>query len=232
MCLGRRRGGGGGQNAGIGSFRQRLLQRRAHYGKLFRRHQRCIPSNSSRSSLRMWEASFSTRACKPATCNLRAAAREKKSRSKTCPVSKFLNQRLQFGKARRHRKQLFFFGGKMEGDLLFEHLLDFGLPCLQIDPSGLNGAIQAHTQRQAMLVLVGERNQVLVAKHVYPIFCAERPERNHSRAPAGDARHLERAREFDERNREVDSGAGGHRLGCFLDRRRRVSQSVRTLSHS
>src|SRR6185295_550750 len=78
------------------------------------------------------------------------------------------DQRLEFGKARGHRKQLFFFGGKMKGDLLLEDLLNFRLPCFQIDPAGLNGAIQAHAQRQAMLVLVGERNQVLVTKHVYP----------------------------------------------------------------
>ena len=135
-----------------------------------------MPSNSSRSSLRMWEASFSTSACNPATCNLRAAAREKKSRSKTCPVSKFLDQRLQFGKARGHRKQLFFFGGKMKGDLLLEHLLDLRLPCFQIDLAGLNGAIQAHAQRQAMLVLVGEEESGFCHEACLSIFGAARPD--------------------------------------------------------
>ena len=103
----------------------------------------------------MWDASFSTSACKPATCDVRAAAREKKSRSKNMSGQEFLDQGLQFGKPGRHRKQLFFFRGKMKCDFLFEDLLNFRLPCLQIDLARLDGAIQAHAQRQAMLVLMG-----------------------------------------------------------------------------
>src|ERR1700690_2072354 len=80
---------------------------------------------------------------------------------------KFLNQRLQLGKARGHRKQLFFFSAEMKSDFLFKDLLNFRLPRLQIDLSRLDGTVQTHAQRQAMLVLVGERNQVLVSKHVY-----------------------------------------------------------------
>jgi hypothetical protein len=55
----------------------------------------------------------------------------------------------------------------MEGDFLFEHLLYLRLPRFHIDFSGLNGSVQAHTQRQAVLVLVRKRNQVFVAKHLY-----------------------------------------------------------------
>ena len=133
---------------------------------------RCIPSNSSRSSLRMWDASFSTRACKSGDVQFAGGGAGKKIAQQNVPGDQFLDQGLEFGKARSHRKQLFFFGGKMKGDLLFEDLLNFRLPCFQIDPAGLNGAIQAHAQRQAMLVLVGERNQVLVTKHVY-LFSAQ-----------------------------------------------------------
>jgi hypothetical protein len=43
----------------------------------------------------------------------------------------------------------------VKGYFLFEHLLDFGLPRFQIHFAGLDRAIQAHTQRQAMLVLMG-----------------------------------------------------------------------------
>jgi hypothetical protein len=42
----------------------------------------------------------------------------------------------------------------MEPNFLFEHLLDFRLPRLQIDVTRLNGAIKTHAQRQAVLVLV------------------------------------------------------------------------------
>jgi hypothetical protein len=54
----------------------------------------------------------------------------------------------------------------MKCDLLFEDLLNLRLPCYQIDSTRLERAVQAHTQRQAVLVLVGKRNQVLVSKHV------------------------------------------------------------------
>ena len=61
---------------------------------------------------------------------------------------------MEFGIARRYRKQFFLFSGKVEGDFLFEHLLDFRLPRFQVHVSGLNSAVQAHAQRQTMLVLV------------------------------------------------------------------------------
>ena len=42
----------------------------------------------------MWEASFSTSACKPARCSERAAAREKKLRNRACPVQLKVGERL------------------------------------------------------------------------------------------------------------------------------------------
>ena len=102
----------------------------------------------------------------------------------------------------------------------------------QIDPAGLNGAIQAHAQRQAMLVLVGERNQVLVTKHVYP-FSARRGRSATIAAPRlvtpvtlkepvslmrGTGRWIQAL--------AVTAWAASLTAG------RRVSQSVRTLSHS
>ena len=114
----------------------------------------------------MWDASFSTSTCRPATCRVRAAARGKEIAQQNVSDDQFLDQGPQLGKARRHRKQLFFLGGKMKCNFLFEDLLDLRLPCFQIDIARLDGAIQAHAQRQAVLVLVGKRNQVLVSKHV------------------------------------------------------------------
>ena len=93
----------------------------------------------------MWDASFSTSACKPAVCRERAAARVKKVTQHGVAGNQFLDERLQFGKASRYRKQFFLFSGKVEGDFLFEHLLNFGLPGFQIHIPGLECAVQAHT---------------------------------------------------------------------------------------
>jgi hypothetical protein len=54
----------------------------------------------------------------------------------------------------------------MKGDLLLEHLLNFRLPGFKVNLSHLQCPIQAHAQRQAMLVVVGQGDKVLVAKHV------------------------------------------------------------------
>ena len=91
----------------------------------------------------------------------------------------------------------------MEGDLLLKHLLDFGLPCLEIDPAGLNGAIQAHTQRQAMLV----PRQVTPVTLIKPVSLM-----------MGTGRRIQ--------------ALAVTAWDASLTAGRRVSQSVRTLSHS
>jgi hypothetical protein len=162
---------------------------------------------------------------------LRAAAREK-NRAAKCASEQLLDQGLQFGKARGYRKQLLLFGGKMKGDLLFEDLLNFRLPCLEVDSAGLNGAIQAHAQRQAMLVLVGERNQVLVTKHVY-LFSAW-PGRSATKAaprlvtPVTLKEPVSLMRGTGRWIQALAVTAWAASLAAS----RRVSQSVRTLSHS
>ena len=125
-----------------------------------------MPSNSSRSSLRMWDASFSTRHLQTGHMQGAGGGAGKEITQQNMSSDEFLDQRLQFWKSRRCRKQFFFFGGKVKRDLLFEDLLNLRLPCFQIDPARLNRPIQTYTQRQTMLVLVGKRNQVLVSKHV------------------------------------------------------------------
>ena len=180
----------------------------------------------------MWEASFSTRACNSGGMQFASGGARKKIAQQNVAGEQAPDQGLQFGKARGHRKQLFFFGGKMKADLLLKHLLDFGLPCLEIDPAGLNGAIQAHAQRQAMLVLVGERNQVLVTKHVY-LFSA-RPGRSATKAaprlvtPVTLIKPVSLMRGTGRWIQALAVTA----WAASLTAGRRVSQSVRTLSHS
>ena len=79
---------------------------------------------------------------------------------------KFLYQGLQFGMLRGYGKYFFFLGGKVESDFLFKDLLNLCLPRLDIDLSGLDGTVQAYTKRQAMLVLVRQRNKIFVAEHL------------------------------------------------------------------
>ena len=155
----------------------------------------------------------------------------------------FLDQGLQLGKLRCCRKQLFLLGGKMKGDFLLEYLLNLGLPCLQVDLSSLDRPVQADAQRQAVLVLVGERDKVLIAKHVYLLSAHGSQMRNQSPivpADVGASVLAHMCRPMHERGRSrshlaVWSDRGRHGLGLFFcpfTAGRSVSQSVRTLSHS
>ena len=155
------------QNARIRSIRQRLLQGRAQGGKLFRSHQPLHAFKQLAFFLADVGCQLFYQRLQPGHVQFASGGARKEITQQNVAGEKFLDQRLQLGKASSRRKQLFFFGGKMKGDFLFEYLLDLSLPCFQIDLAGLDGAIQAHTQRQAMLVLVGKRDQVLVSKHVY-----------------------------------------------------------------
>jgi hypothetical protein len=152
---------------------------------------------------------------------------------------KFLYQGLQFGMSRGYGKYFFFFGGKVERDFLFKDLLNLCLPRLHIDLSGLNGTVQAYTQRQAMLVLVGQRNEVFVAKHGYLfssfILCLFSSGSGQSATGAAPAQvtlvtipsqllMLETQESI--QTLAVTACAASFTAGL------RVSQSVRTLSHS
>jgi len=78
---------------------------------------------------------------------------------------KFVYQGLHLRKARCCRKQFLLFGREVDADLLFKLLLDLRLPGFQINLSRLNRTIEAHAQRQRVLVLAGKRDQVRVTQH-------------------------------------------------------------------
>lgn len=75
------------------------------------------------------------------------------------------DQGLQFGKTLGCWKDFFFLGFEMNADLLLKLLLDLGLPGLRVYFARLQSAVQPHAQRQSMLVLMGEGNEILVAQH-------------------------------------------------------------------
>ncbi len=62
----------------------------------------------------------------------------------------------------------------MNGNFLFDDLLNLSLPRLRVNFSGSRGSIDAHTQGQRVLVLAGKWNQVLVAEHGTTILRAGR----------------------------------------------------------
>jgi len=80
-------------------------------------------------------------------------------------AEKLVNQRLQFSKSRRSRKKFLLFCRKVNSNFAFEQLLDFSLPRLQINLSALHSPIKPHAQRQRMLMLARERDQVFIAQH-------------------------------------------------------------------
>jgi hypothetical protein len=63
------------------------------------------------------------------------------------------------------REQIGLFRREVVLDLLFEVLLDFLLPSLNFHGRVHRSAIDAHAKRQRMLMLSGQRDQILIAKH-------------------------------------------------------------------
>src|SRR5271155_1800454 len=53
----------------------------------------------------------------------------------------------------------------MKCDLLLELLLDFRLPSFEIDLARLQRAIEAHTQGQRTLVLMGKGDEIFIPEH-------------------------------------------------------------------
>src|SRR5207244_7391954 len=103
-------------------------------------------------------------------------------------------------------------------NLLLKKLLDLRLPSFGIDLARLDRPIQTHTQRQRVLVLARQRNQVLIAKHgkrVRKSTDADRCSSDHRSADHWTAQ---------------SSAAGASSFSKSAARS--VSQSVRTRSHS
>jgi hypothetical protein len=117
---------------------------------------------------------------------------------------KLVNQRLQFGKPCRSRKQFLLFRRKVNSNFTFEQLLDFSLPRIQINLSALHSPIEPHAQRQRMLMLARKRDEVFIAQHVaiitdegfrrastvkdaraYIVLSRRSPPASHSRPSAG-----------------------------------------------
>lgn len=53
----------------------------------------------------------------------------------------------------------------MNGNFLFEQLLDFALPRFEDDFSRLDRTVDPHAKRESMLVLTGEGDEILIAEH-------------------------------------------------------------------
>ena len=111
----------------------------------------------------------------------------------------------------------------MNRDFLLINIFNLSLPRLQFYASGLYGAINADAQGQGVLVLVRQRDQVLVAKHGKSLNDKGREASNfrHLRVPRGLFLGVVVGYSTLLAAREKPASAG-----------RSVSQSVRMRSHS
>jgi len=120
---------------------------------------------------------------------------------------------------RRGGKEFALLRVEVRPNLLLKNLLDLRLPSFGIDLARLDRAIQTHTQRQRVLMLARERNQVLITEHGKWI-----------RKSTG-ARSLARQIIGAPDHWSAKSSAAG--VSSFSkSAARSVSQSVRTRSHS
>jgi hypothetical protein len=78
---------------------------------------------------------------------------------------KFLDQGLHLRKLGCARKDFLLLGRKMNRCLLFELPRNLRLPRLEINLGDLASTRQPDTQSQAVLVLSGKGNEILVAQH-------------------------------------------------------------------
>jgi len=82
----------------------------------------------------------------------------------------FAYQVLQLRELLCRRKQFLLFRREMDFNLALELLLDFRLPGLQVNFSRLQRTIEAHAQRQRVLVLPRKRDEAGVTQHVAMIY--------------------------------------------------------------
>src|SRR5579872_3394680 len=74
-------------------------------------------------------------------------------------------QGLEFGEGRGFGEERFFFRGKVPADFQVEHGADLRLQSIEVGGARRQRAVNLHAQRERVLVLVGERDQVAVAQH-------------------------------------------------------------------
>ncbi len=82
----------------------------------------------------------------------------------------FFDQAMQLGIPPSQRKNVRFLGSKVILDLLLHMLLDLRLPRLQLLCSRQGGTMDAHAQRQSVLMLPRERHKIWVAEHMLAIL--------------------------------------------------------------
>ena len=93
---------------------------------------------------------------------------------------KFFYERLQVSEVRGCRKQNLLFRRKMNCNLTLKLLLDLSLPRFKIDFACANSTIKPDAERQGMLVLARNRDQVFIAQHTRN---HKRDVANYTRAP-------------------------------------------------
>ena len=144
---------------------------------------------------------------------------------------KFCDQRLQLEESGSLGKQFLLLCREVDYNFALKLLLDFHLPRLYVDSSRLHCTIKANAQRQRVLVLPRKRDQVRVTQHAAIIHDAD------CWLPLGlmEYRLLMGRAVVDARvyigslvRGSLLTPAGDHSLPSY----RRVSQSVRTRSHS
>src|SRR5882724_644697 len=113
------------------------------------------------------------------------------------------------------RKYSFLFRRKVGGDFQRKNLPNFLRPCLVIYITRQQSTIQTHTQSQRVLMLARKRHEIFITKHAAR-GATDAPLASHT-YPAAD--HQTSAIMASGSTQSLNTG-------------RKVSQSVRTLSHS
>ena len=80
-------------------------------------------------------------------------------------ADQFIHEGGKFGKAPRRGEQNLFFRHEMELNFVGIELVDLHLPRTKIDTARSQRPVEAHTERQCVLVLMRKRDQTRVAQH-------------------------------------------------------------------
>ena len=143
LPLGPQAGGCVGHNACLGSVRQRLLQSLSDCGQLFWLHQLLHFFKQLAFFLADVGREFFHHGLQAGYVESASPGAGKEIAQQRVAGKKFLNERLQLGKARGGREQFLLLGRKMKRDFLFKDLLDLRLPCLKVNVAGLAGFLLA-----------------------------------------------------------------------------------------
>ena len=122
---------------------------------------------------------------------------------------------MKIGKGSSNREYNFLFRSKVGGDFERKNLPNLLRPCFAIYIAGLQSTIQPHAQSQGMLMLAGKWHEIFITKHAA---------RDATGAPL--ASHTSPTADYQTPALMASGSTQSLKTG------RKVSQSVRTLSHS